>query len=86
MKNDKLKKILGTDENFLSFLNKEAQSDGYRHMKRKAGKDFHPGADTLFGYVLEKLNSEERHRVREHISYCEACVGKVLTIRMTEGG
>lgn len=74
----------GKDEDFLDFIEQEAQSEKFRIKKEAFEKGHHPPDDMLYDYVLGWLDSKEQNMVKEHIAFCGQCAGEVLHIRAVE--
>ena len=86
LKRKTLETALENDEEFLSFLTREARSDEYREMKKKVEAGAHPSGDILWHYVMGGLNHKSSGSVREHLAYCEICTDEVMMLRQEESG
>ncbi|QTA86293.1 hypothetical protein [Desulfonema magnum] len=79
-----LKDWLETDDDFLEFLEQEAQSDNYKSLKKEAEAGPHPTEDMLYDYVLDVLDHNAAKAVRNHILFCGECARELLRIRLIE--
>ncbi|MDM8524957.1 zf-HC2 domain-containing protein [Desulfococcaceae bacterium HSG8] len=81
-----LDKALENDGDFLAFLGQEARSEEYGKLKEHAGKSkAHPTGEMLYDYALGCTDEKDTMRIRNHISFCDACSDEVLEIMGIEG-
>ena len=80
-----LKDALKSDESFFEFLKQGADSDEYRHLKRRVEKEGpHPADEMLHDYVLGWLDEQDAKMVRAHILICGLCTDEILRLTRIE--
>ncbi len=79
-----LKAALGSNEDFLAFVEQEVRSNSYRREKECARSTSHPAEDRLHEYVLGWLDESEAEDIRDHLDSCKICTMAVLRIMRDE--
>jgi len=83
-KGKKLKEALKSNEIFLEFLKKDAESDDFQKLKESLEKGPHPTREMLYDYVLNWTEEIDDEKVMDHIGFCSICSKEVLSIMKIE--
>lgn len=79
-----LKEALKSDESFLEFLKRGAESDDYQKLKKRVEKGPHPTREMLYDYVLNWTDQTDEEKIMDHIAFCPVCSKEVLSIMKIE--
>lgn len=78
MEDDNGKGFLGSNEEFLKFLQREARTETYRNMKHHAENGPHPTREDLSNYACGLLEERNMKKIRAHVSLCGDCARQAL--------
>jgi len=78
-KGKRLKDALNSNESFLEFLKREAESGAHQELKGP-----HPTREMLYDYVLNWTEDMDDEKIMAHIGSCSICSKEVLSIMKIE--